>query len=72
MTKHKPRPSLGNIRGIDNPLPYADDSQAVTPSSVDAPLLFEDYNTLESNGAPKFNRFVTIQSKILLLNLTGG
>ena len=59
LSKHKPRPSLGNIKGIDNPLPYADDSQAVTPSSVDAPLLFEDFNTLESNGAPKFNRLVT-------------
>lgn len=52
----RPRPSLGNVGlGIDNPLPYADDSQAVTPSSIDAPVTFENYG-LESNGTSHFNR----------------
>ena len=38
------RPSSSSAtEGVDNPLPYADDSQAVTPSSIDAPVF--DYNT---------------------------
>lgn len=51
--KSKARPSLGNNSlgvGIDNPLPYADDSQAVTPSSVDGPTLTFDYSHLDGNG----------------------
>lgn len=59
----RPRPSLGSalgsaaVGGIDNPLPYADDSQAVTPSSIDVPLIF-DYHNLESNGTSHFSRWV--------------
>ena len=58
--KSKPRPSLGNNSlgiGIDNPLPYADDSQAVTPSSVDCQTVLFDYSNLDSNGSSHpFNR----------------
>lgn len=56
------RPTLSAPReggGVDNPLPYADDSQAVTPSSADVPYPF-DYNHLPVETMPTHysNRYV--------------
>jgi len=48
-------------QGVDNPLPFADDSQAVTPSSIDGPNLVFDFNHPDFDESSHFKRYFICQ-----------